>query len=346
MTLVIPAVETLRAALARVLEQESLAEEQARAAFEALLAPDAPAALQGAFLAALRTRGESSDELAGAARALLERCTPVELAGEEPALDTCGTGGDGRGSFNLSSATALLAAALGLPIAKHGNRAVSSRAGSSDLFAALGVPAPANPAAAAAEFARHGFVYLHAPHFHPALAGLAALRRELGVRTIFNLLGPLVNPARPRRQLVGAATLASARTLAGALARLGSQRAFVVHGAGGFDEATPVGPFALLEVNGRSVRERVLDPRDFGLARCSPEALAGGDATQNATRLCALFHGERGPLRDALCLNAALVLLLAGKEHETRAAATACERALDDGRAADFLARVARPEGA
>lgn len=345
MTLAVLPVETLRAALGRVLEREVLSEPDARAAFEALLAPETPAALQGAFLAALRTRGESALELAAAARTLLARCAALELPGDEPVLDTCGTGGDGRGSFNLSSATALLAAALGVRIAKHGNRAVSSRSGSSDLFAALGVPAPATAGAARLAFARHGFVYLHAPHFHPALAGLATLRRELGVRTIFNLLGPLVNPARPRRQLVGAATLAGAHALAGALAQLGSERAFVVHGAGGFDEATPVGACVLLEVQAGQVRERVLEPHDFGLARCAPEDLAGGDARENAQRLRALFHGERGPLRDALCLNAALVLILAGREREAHAAAAASARALDDGRAAEFLAGVARPEG-
>jgi anthranilate phosphoribosyltransferase len=346
MKLAASAAEVLRAALARILEHEHLPEDEAHAAFEALLALDAPAALQGALLAALRTRGEAPLELAGAARALLARSTPVLLTGGEPVLDTCGTGGDGRGSFNLSSATALLAAALGVRIAKHGNRSVSSRSGSSDLFAALGVPAPATAEAARAEFDRVGFVYLHAPHFHPALAALAALRRELGGRTIFNLLGPLVNPARPRRQLVGAASLAGAHALAGALAHRGSEHAFVVHGAGGFDEATPVGACALLEVRAGNVRERVLEPRDFGLARCAAEDLAGGNAQENAARLRALFRGERGPLCDALCLNTALVLILAGRQAEPRAAAAECARALDDGRAAGFLARVARAEGA
>jgi anthranilate phosphoribosyltransferase len=259
-------------------------------------------------------------------------------------VDTCGTGGDGKQSFNLSSAAALLVGALGVRVAKHGNRSVSSRCGSSDLFAALGVPAPTDPAAATAELARTGFVYLHAPFFHPALATLAPLRRELGVRTAFNLLGPLVNPAAPSHQLVGAASPTSARTLAGALARLGRARAFVVHGEGGFDEATPVGPFLTLEVDSAGVRERVLEPRDFGLARCRPEELTGGDAFENAMRLRALFHGERGPLRDALCLNAALVLLVTGLEREPRTAAERCARALDEGLASRCLARVTGQE--
>jgi anthranilate phosphoribosyltransferase len=338
------ATEVLRGALARALEGEPLSEPDARGAFDALLEPGTPSALQGAFLAALRARGESPEELAGAARVLRERCARVEHGLGEPLVDTCGTGGDGRGSFNLSSAAALLVGALGVRVAKHGNRSVSSRCGSSDLFAALGVPAPATPAAARAELARTGFVYLHAPHFHPALAGVAPLRRELGVRTAFNLLGPLVNPAAPSHQLVGAATPAAARALAGALGRLGQTRAFVVHGEGGFDEATPVGPFLCLEVEPGGVRERMLDPRAFGLARCRPEELAGGDALENAARLHALFHGERGPLRDALCLNAALVLLLLGRADEPRAAAGLSARALDEGRASALLAQVTGQE--
>jgi anthranilate phosphoribosyltransferase len=331
--------ELLRAALAAVLEPRVLHEDEAARAMHALLEPEAPAVLLAGLLVALRARGESAAELAGAARALLDHAPRVTRAAG-PCVDTCGTGGDGRGSFNLSSATALLVAALGIPVAKHGNRAVSSRAGSSDFFAALGVPRPTSAGEAALRLARDGFVALHAPHFHPALAHLAPLRRELGVRTLFNLLGPLVNPARPSHQLVGAASPASARALAGALARLAVERAFVVHGAGGFDEATPTGPVLLLDVRPARVLEHALEPRDFGLARCSPEDLAGGDAGENAERLRALFRGERGPLRDALCLNAALVLLLLEREHAPRAALAAAAQALDGGRAREFLARV------
>jgi len=337
--------EILRAALAAVLEPRELQDEEAEAAVLALLEPEAPATLRAALLVALRVRGETPAELAGAARALQARMTPVPRA-PGACLDTCGTGGDGRGSFNLSSATALLVAALGVPVAKHGNRAVSSRAGSSDLFAALGVPAPAEAEGAGRALARHGFVYLHAPHFHPRLAALAPLRRELGVRTLFNLLGPLVNPARPTHQLVGAATPALARTLARALSTLAPERAFVVHGAGGFDEATPTGPILLFDARPGDVRELVLEPCDFGLASCRAEDLAGGDAPANAARLEALLAGERGPLRDALCLNAALCLLLCEREHEPRAAREHAAAALDDGRARTLLARLRAAEEA
>jgi len=337
--------ETLRAALAAVLEPRELGAGEAEAAVLALLEPTAPAALCAALLVALRARGESAAELAGAARALRARMSAVpRTAG--PCLDTCGTGGDGRGSFNLSSATALLVAALGVPVAKHGNRAVSSPSGSSDLFAALGVAAPSAPEVAGRALSRDGFVYLHAPHFHPRLAGLAPLRRELGVRTLFNLLGPLVNPARPTHQLVGAPSPALARTLARALAELELERAFVVHGAGGFDEGTPTGPLLLLDVRAGDVRESVLEPQVFGLARCRPEELAGGDAAANAARLTALFSGERGPLRDALCLNAALCLLLLEREREPRAALAHAAAALDDGRARALLARLRAAEEA
>jgi anthranilate phosphoribosyltransferase len=260
-------------------------------------------------------------------------------------VDTAGTGGDGTNSFNLSTAAALLAASLGVPVAKHGNRSVSSRCGSADLIEALGLPAPADPLEAGARLARDGFVFLFAPHFHPSLRALAALRRELGVRTVFNLLGPLVNPARPSHQLIGAASPELAARLARAAAELG-QRAFVVHGSG-FDEATPCGPFRVHVVGGTSSTERVLAPEEFGLARCAPADLAGGDAAASAARLRALFEGrEHGPVRDAVCMNAALVLLLLERETTPRAALRTAGAALDDGRAARFLARLAGTGGA
>ena len=329
----------LRIGLELLLAREDLGLAAAESVLDELLAAETPRALQAAFLTALRAKGESAEELAGLARVLLARARTPRLRAR-PLVDTCGTGGDGTKSFNLSSAAALLAAALDLPVAKHGNRAVSSRAGSADLFEALGVAFPADPAAAEAALARDGFVFLFAPHFHPALAALAPLRRELGVCTVFNLLGPLVNPARPTHQLIGAARPDVARRLARAASLLGLERAFVVHGEG-FDEATPCGPFELHALAHGALSEHRLAPEDFGLARCRPAELAGGDARENAARLVALFDGrERGPLRDAVCLNAALVLLLCAREHEPRAALRRAAEALDDGRAARLLARV------
>ena len=333
------AAEELRLLLERVLAGEELGPAAAEQALAALTDASTPPVLAGAFLTALRARGEGAGELVGFARGLLARAAGPVPRAPGLLLDTCGTGGDGRGSVNLSSATALLVAALGVPVAKHGNRAVSSRCGSADVLEALGVPFALAPEPAAQALARDGFAFLFAPAFHPCLARLAPVRRELGTRTIFNLLGPLVNPARPSHQLVGAPSPAAARLLAAALSELGVERAFVVHGDG-FDEATPCGPFTLVEAAPTGVEERTLDALDFGLERCAPADLAGGDAGENARALERVLAGERGPVRDATCLNAALVLLLVGRAHEPRAAARQAAAALDDGRAAALLARL------
>ena len=335
----------LRSDLERLLARADLASEAAEGALGELVLESTPRALQAAFLTALRAKGETPAELAGFARGLLARARTLRRVPGTLLVDTCGTGGDGAGSFNLSSAAALLVAALGIPVAKHGNRAVSSRCGSADLFEALGLAfAPDAPAAESA-LSRDGFVFLFAPHFHPALAALAPVRRELGVRTIFNLLGPLVNPARPSHQLIGAARPELARLLAGTAWRLGLERTFVVHGEG-FDEATPCGPFQLLALAGGRIREHRVAPEAFGLERCRPADLGGGDVRENAARLGVLLAGrERGPLRDAVCLNAALVLMLAEREREPRAALRAAAGALDDGRAARLLARLSGEGG-
>ncbi|MSR61688.1 MAG: anthranilate phosphoribosyltransferase [Planctomycetes bacterium] len=346
MTLVLDSRARLTATLERLLNGDALGSEAAENALTDLLASGTPPTLQAALLTALRAKGETPAELAGFARGMLQRARLVSRAPERVCVDTCGTGGDGTQSFNLSTATALLVAALGVPVAKHGNRAVSSRCGSADLIEALGLALPSEPDAAAAELARQGFVFLFAPHFHPALASLGALRRELGVRTIFNLLGPLLNPARPSHQLIGAARAPLAAQLAQAAHALGIPRAFVVHGEG-FDEATPCTPFLLFAVTPAGVREERLTPEDFGLQRARPADLAGGDARENAARTVSLFDGrEHGPLRDALCLNAALVLLLVELEREPRAALRAAAAALDDGRATRFLAQLRRGGGA
>jgi anthranilate phosphoribosyltransferase len=329
----------LRAALEELLEGRDLEAASLAQAYDELVAPATPPALQAAFLTALRAKGEAPEELVGLARALLARATPFPLP-TGLRVDACGTGGDGRGSFNLSTAAALLVAALGIPVAKHGNRAVSSRAGSSDLAVALGLPLASAARDVLRGLARSGFAFLHAPHFHPTLAALAELRRALGFRTVFNLIGPLVNPAHPTHALLGAPDPARARLLARAAAALGRSHVLVVHGDG-FDEATPCGEFLALEVQGGGLQERRFRPEDFGLARCSPAELEGGDGPANARRLEGLFAGrERGPLRDAVCLNAALVLLLVGSERDPRRAQAACRAALDDGRAARLLARL------
>jgi anthranilate phosphoribosyltransferase len=332
-------VGSLRGELERLLAGVDLEPQTAEGVLAGLVDDETPLALRAALVTALRAKGESADELAGFVLGLWARARAVP---RRPGLcvDTAGTGGDGTQSFNLSTAAALLLAALGLPVAKHGNRAVSSRTGSADLVSALGLPSPADPLEAAAVVERDGFVFLFAPHFHPALASLAALRRELGVRTIFNLLGPLVNPARPSHQLIGAASPAAALRLAQASAALALSNVLVVHGDG-YDEATPTGPFRVFRPTAAGVDERLHSPEDFGLASCKRSELEGGDARANAERLERLFDGrERGPLADAVCLNAALVLLLAGEEREPRAAQRRARAALEDGRALRLLARL------
>lgn len=336
-----------RAVLARLLdvllERRDLSEEQASAGLDELVDPECSPALKSAFLTALRMKGETPAELAGLARAMRARALGP-LTCTRPLVDTCGTGGDASGSFNLSTAAALVAASAGVRVAKHGNRAVSSRAGSADLAEALGIPLSMDAASASRRLDAQGFAFLFAPAFHAAAAAVAEVRRTLAVRTAFNLLGPLVNPALPERQLVGACDPAVARLLAGALGMLGIERAFVVHGEPGWDEATPVGPFLLVEVRGRRVEERVVDPLAFGIPRTRAEDLLGEDAGANAQSFEQIASGVRGPLFDAVVLNAALVLLLVGRTQDPRAAARHAEDALASGRTRGLLAHL-RVEG-
>ncbi len=330
----------LHAIYTRVLEGHDLCESEAREALGALTDPEASPVLKAGLLTALRMKGESAEEVRGLALAMRERASgPVESGGRS-LVDTCGTGGDGSGSFNLSTACALLLAADGFAVAKHGNRSVSSKCGSADLLDELGIPLCNDPAEASRRIADLDFAFLFAPAFHSSTAAVMPVRRELGTRTVFNVLGPLANPARPDYQLVGAWDTKTARLMADALAGMGLARAFVVHGEPGWDEATPVGPFLLCDVYGGRVEERTMDPSDFGIERCAPEDLEGGDPGENAEIARRLFDGERSPVRDALVLNTALGLLLTSAETDPRNAARRSERALDDGRARDLLDRL------
>ena len=325
--------------LERVLRGGVLGEDEAYALMCALAEAAVAPALAGALLAALRARGERPEEVRGFARALLDRAVDPGLTRAGPYVDIVGTGGDGSGSLNLSTGAALLAAAAGLTVVKHGNRAVSSRSGSADVLEALGLTLSREGADAA--LTASGFTFLFAPHYHPAMKAVAPVRRAMGVRTIFNVLGPLVNPARPQRMLVGAYSPAAARLMAAALSKLDVERAYVVHGAPGWDEPTPVGPFLRLDVRPGAVVEQTVDPLDYGVPRCAPRDLAGGDAAENAATLRAVLRGEaRGPARDALVLGCALALEIAGVASGA-AAAEAASAAIDDGRAAGTLARLA-----
>jgi anthranilate phosphoribosyltransferase len=259
-----------------------------------------------------------------------------------PAIDIVGTGGDASGSLSISTGTALLTAACGVPVIKHGNRSISSKCGSGDVLEALGVKVPMDEQEAARCLAATGFTFLFAPYYHPAMKAVAQARAALGVRTIFNILGPLTNPALPPLYVIGAYSPEAARLMAEALSGMAIERAFVVHGSHGWDEPTPVGPFMLLDVRDGQVTEQVRNPQDYGLARCRNEDLAGGDAQHNARALRAVLHGEdRGAHRDCLLLGTALALEVAGRSRSAREGIEAAAAAIESGAARRVLAGVA-----
>jgi anthranilate phosphoribosyltransferase len=293
-------------------------------------------AMAGALLAALRAKGETPDEVRGFASAMRRLSTDPGIDASA-AVDVVGTGGDRSGSLNLSTGSALLTAAAGVPVVKHGNRSMTSQCGSADILEAIGLPIPLDADQARRCFDSLGFTYLFAPHFHPAMAAVGPIRRSLGVRTVFNMLGPLTNPAGPRHLVVGAFDARAAELMAGALSGLDIERAFVLHGAAGWDEPSPIGEFLLYDVSPGSVVRSTRDPADLGMDRCDPEALAGGDPAHNAAQLTAVFAGEAGPHRDSIVLGAALALEVTGRASDPEAAVEMAVAALDDGRAASLL---------
>ena len=296
-----------------------------------------PAQLAG-LLVGLRVRGETVDELTGFAEAMRERVLPVTAP--EGTIDTCGTGGDGRRTFNISTAAALVVVAAGVPVAKHGNRAITSASGSSDVLDALGVPVDQSPADAAASLAEDGFAFLFAPSYHPAMRHAGPTRRELGVRTCFNLLGPLTNPAGVRRQVVGVADPAAAEKVAHVLQALGVERAFVVHGER-IDELPLDGTGVVYDVRLDGVTRRSVAPGEVGLATAPSEALAGGDPADNARIIeGVLGGGGRGPQRDVVLLNAGAALEVSGAVDSLAAGVTLAGAAIDDGAALAVLERL------
>jgi anthranilate phosphoribosyltransferase len=324
--------------LDRLLDGESLGQAEAFAFMHSLAAGDIHPALAGALLAALRAKGETAAEIRGFATAMRELALhPLVPAG--PAIvDTVGTGGDGSGSFNLSTGAGLLAAACGARVVKHGNRSVSSRCGSADLLERLGMPLPLDAQAAMACLDSLSFTFLFAPAYHPAMKMVAPVRGALGVRTVFNLLGPLTNPAAPPYQLIGAFSRDAAKLMAETLAGMPIERAFVVHGEPGWDEASPVGEFLLYDVRPGSVTASSRVPEDYGLDRCKAEELAGGDAAHNAEELRRVFcREENGAHRGALVMGTSLVLEVTGLAKTAKEGAAIAAEALDSGRAEAFL---------
>lgn len=333
---------TLRVTLERLLEREHFSEPEAAELLHALISPELSPAMGGAILAALRAKGVTPEELRGFANAMRSLSRRPLLADGSPLVDMVGTGGDASGSLNLSTGAALLVAANGIRVAKHGTSSISSRSGSADVIRALGVSLPLDEHAAGACLAATNFTFLFAPHYHPAMKAIMPLRQALGVRTVFNILGPLVNPAEPPYHLMGAFSEAAAALMADALTGMPMKRAYVVHGEPGWDEATPIGPFVLFDVQHGTVTRHVRDAAEFGLPRCVADDLKGGDAAYNAKRLSAALCGEdTGPHRHALVLQAALVLELMGLESSPKLAARRAAAAIDDGRAARVLERLA-----
>ena len=332
----------LRETLERLLNRQDLTEAEAGDLLGALTDAAMSPAMGGALLAALRAKGLTADEVRGFASAMRRLARRPVLPPGPPAVDIVGTGGDASASFNISTGASLLSAALGVRVVKHGNRSVSSRSGSADLLECLGLPLPLDERRAGECLAATGFTFLFAPHYHPAMKEIAPVRRALGVRTVFNLLGPLTNPAEPPFGLMGAYSRDAARLMAETLSGMAVQRVFVVHGEPGWDEPTPCGPFELYDVSPGRVERTERNPHEYGFPRCSPTDLAGGDAARNARGMRAVFAGEdRGPHRDALVLNAALVLAVPGAEQAPRAAIRAASEAIDRGDGLRLLEKIA-----
>jgi anthranilate phosphoribosyltransferase len=322
--------------LAKVISGGPLTEAEAGAAMATIMDGAATPAQIGALLAGLALRGESDDEIVGFARTMRDRAVPIRSQG---AVDTCGTGGDRSGTFNISTVASLVVAACGVPVTKHGNRAASSRCGSADVLEALGVRVDADVEAVQRCLDETGWTFLFAPAFHASTRHAVGPRKELGVRTVFNFLGPLTNPAFPVAQVVGVPRPELAERLARCLARLGLQRAWVVHGAG-LDELSPTDTTTVAAVEDGEVRSMTVAPEDAGLERGDGEALKGGDAATNAAIAQEVLGGAKGVRRDAVLLNAAAALVVAGRAADLREGVRIGAEALDAGAAEALLEKV------
>jgi anthranilate phosphoribosyltransferase len=326
----------IQEALAGLLDGRDMSRGEACQVMEEVMRGEATPAQIGGFLVALRLKGETADEIAGCAEAMRAHVLAVNPRRED-LVDTAGTGGDGARTFNISTAAALVAAAAGAGVAKHGNRAVSSASGSADVLEALGFRLELPPERIERSIDELGFGFLFAPSHHPAMRHAAPVRRELAARTIFNVLGPLTNPAGARAQVVGVYAPDLVPTIATVLARLGARRAFVVHGAGGVDELSPAGPNLVCEVKGGRVHRREIDPRELGVPRCRPADLVGGSPEENAATVREIFAGAAGPKREAVLLNAAGAIAAGGHARDLATGYRAAADAVDSGAAAERL---------
>jgi len=327
-------VSDFRSLLAQVAQGKSLSENEAETAFDIIMSGNATPSQMGAFLMALRVRGETVNEITGAARIM--RAKAVSIDAPPGAIDTCGTGGDASGSFNISTASALVVAGCGVPVAKHGNRALSSKSGSADVLTALGVNIDADLAIVRRCLWEIGIGFLMAPRHHSATRHVAPTRVELGTRTIFNLLGPLSNPAMASRQLVGVFEPEWVKPMAEVLGRLGSERAWVVHGAG-LDELTTAGKTTVAALENGKVETFDVVPEDFGLKQARIEDLSGGEPQHNASLMRDLFDGRGGPLRDIVLLNSGAALMISGRAASVESGIQLAAQSLDSGSARGVL---------
>ncbi|TMD06897.1 MAG: anthranilate phosphoribosyltransferase [Chloroflexi bacterium] len=328
-------------AIGKLVRGQNLTEAEAAHAMEVIMKGEATPSQIAGFVVALRIKGESTEEITGLVRTARAYATPIEIDADG-LVDTCGTGGDALGTFNISTLSGIVAAACGARVAKHGNRAASSQCGSADVLEALGVRIDLGPDGVARCIAETGIGFLFAPVFHPSFRYATVPRRELGVRTVFNVLGPLCNPAGAQRQALGVADEALAGRMADVLARLGVTHALVFHGADGMDELTTTGPSRVIEVSGGERREYILEPGDLGLQLAPMAAMRGGGPAENATIARQVLEGAKGPRREVVLLNAAAALRVAGQAGDFKDGIGLAAEAIDSGRAGEVLQRWAK----
>jgi len=325
--------------IAQLIDRRDLTRDQAREAMHEIMRGEATQAQIAGYLVALRAKGETANEIAGSAEAMRDHVLAVRPKRDD-LVDTAGTGGDGKHTLNISTAAALVAAAAGAGVAKHGNRAASSQTGSADVLEALGFELELSPERIAQSIDDLGFGFMFAQAHHPAMKHAAPVRKELGTRTVFNVLGPLTNPARARAQVVGVYSAGLVRPIAEALTQLGARRAFVVHGADGIDELSPTGPNLVCEVVDGGVRERTIDPEELGLERCSLDELRGGTPAENAALIRRVFEGEDSGRRSAILLNAAGAIAAGGHADDLREGLERARDTIDSGAASARLEQL------
>ncbi len=328
----------IREAIDALVSKKSLTFEQAAAVMEEIMTGEATPAQFGAFVTALRLKGETVDEIAGMAKVMREKALRVDVPGL--LVDTCGTGGDASGTFNISTAAALVAAAAGVKIAKHGNRAITSGCGSADILEASGVKIDLPPEGVKRCIEQVGIGFMFAPVYHPAMKYAAGPRREIGIRTVFNILGPLTNPAGAQAQVLGVPSSEIAPKMAQVLHRLGTRHAMVVHGEDGLDEISTTGPTKVWELKDGSVKEYTIKPEELGLPRVKKESLKGGSAQENAAILKEVLRGQKGPLQDVVALNAGAALMVGEKAKNLKDGISLAQRTLESGAALEKLAQL------